>query len=175
MSEADGDDGAAFLATYVAPLVGMLLVAGGISTGVLAGYATVQDELELCGTPSVAVYSPADTRQLVSDRNAGVILDRIPFEDLSTAEQRAVGEGLASVDREGRIRGEAPHLDAFRAGVLVRYRGSDVYVTLLSEDACLSVNPLLFPLGVVAILLGVGGILTPPAYRKMRAFEELMR
>lgn len=165
----------AFGPTYVAPLLGLLLVAGGIATGVLAGYATVQDELGLCGSPSVTVYSPADTRSLVSDPSVAVELDRVAFEELSAAERAAVREGTSSVDREGTIRGEAPHLEAFREGVLVRDGDADRYVTLLSEDTCLSVNPLLFPLGVVAILLGVGGVLTPPAYRKMRAFEERTR
>ncbi|WP_281275379.1 hypothetical protein [Halorussus ruber] len=32
-------------------------------------------------------------------------------------------------------------------------------------------DPLLLPLGLVAILLGVAGILTPPAYRRLLASE----
>jgi len=34
---------------------------------------------------------------------------------------------------------------------------------------------LLFPIGAIAIVVGILGVLTPPIYRKMAGFEERMR
>ena len=161
----------AALLTYGAPFVGALLITVGIVGGVLGGYAVVQQELDLCGDPTIAVSSAADTENLLSGPNAPV-LDRLAFEELSPAERRAFERALDAEDGRADVRGAFPHEPAFRDGVVVEYRGEVRYATVVSSIECLSVDPLVLPLGVVAILLGVGGVLTPPAYRALLAREE---
>ncbi|WP_255150871.1 hypothetical protein [Halorarius halobius] len=159
-----------FLVVYGAPLVGVLLVAVGIAGGVMGGYSVVQSELGLCGDPSIHVASEATTAQYAGPD--GPSLRRLSVEELSDGERAAFRRALDAPMREAEIRGETPHLDAFRAGVLVSYDGGQRYVTLSSLNRCVDASPLLLPLGVVAILVGAGGVLVPPLYRRLEAFES---
>lgn len=162
------DDSA--LLIYGAPLAGVLLLSMGLAAGVMGGYSVVQEELDLCGDPSIHVASEsASARYTGGDAPS---IPRIPVEDLTDAERDAFEEGLGSPGRLGYVRGEATHLDAFRGGVLVTHRDGPRYVTLSSMNRCVDANPLLFPLGVVFILVGIGGVLTPPLYRRLEAFES---
>ncbi|MFC7176944.1 hypothetical protein [Halosegnis marinus] len=166
MSEADEP----WVVTYAAPLVGVLLVVVGISAGVLGGYSVVQSELGLCGSPSIHVASEETTAGYVGPD--GPSLERLPVENLTDAEAAAFRTALDAPTREASIDGDVEHLAAFRAGVLVTYDGGERYVTLASLNECVGVPPLLFPLGVAAILFGAGGVLTPPLYRRLDAFEN---
>lgn len=162
------DDSA--LLIYGAPLAGVLLLSIGLAAGVMGGYSVVQGELDLCGDPSIHVASEA-----ASDPYTGAdapTIPRIPVENLTAAERAAFEEGLDSPGRLGYVRGEAAHLDAFRGGVLVTGQDGPRYVTLSSMNRCVDANPLLFPLGAVSILVGIAGILTPPLYRRLEAFES---
>jgi hypothetical protein len=127
------------LLTYGAPFFGTLLVAVGIAGGTLGGYAVVQSQLNLCGSPTIVVYSPGATEQLTAATRTDPLRE-FGIEELSPAERRAFEDA-----------------------------------TISSANPCLSVDPLLFPLGVVSILLGVLGILTPPLYRKLLEREERAR
>ena len=157
--------------TYGPPLLGTLLIALGLAGGVVSGYAFVQSELGLCGNPTVVVYSPEATDQLTSERPSGPDLRQFAFDDLAPAERRAVSAAVSDPAGEATVQGRFVHRTAFEQGALVDYRGATRYVTIASTTACLSVNPLLFPLGVVSILLGVVGILVPPVYRRLIALE----
>lgn len=159
------------LLVYVIPFAGALLVAGGIAAGVVGAYAPVQDELGLCGSPTIHVSSPGETAELVGAGNETAV-GRLAFEDLTAAEQRAFEAALSDPFGEGDVRGSFANRDAFERGVVVRYRGTDRYAALTSADECTSVDPLLFPLGVAAILLGVVWILAPPMYRRFAALER---
>ena len=64
-----------------------------------------------------------------------------------------------------------PHRSAFLNGSLVSYEGERYYVAVVAENPCFVAAPLQFPLGVFAIALGIVGILTPPAYRRLVALE----
>ena len=161
----------AALLTYGAPFVGALLITVGIAGSVLGGYAVVQQEFQLCGDPTISVSSVEDTRNLIDGPNAPV-LDRFAFEELSPAERRAFEHALEAEDGQADVRGAFPHEPAFRDGAVVEYRGEVRYVTVVSYIECLAVDPLVLPLGVVAILLGLGGVLTPPAYRALLSREE---
>ena len=157
--------------TYGPPFLGTLLVALGLAGAVVGGYAFIQAELGLCGDPTVVVYSPEATDQLTAERPAGPNLERFAFPDLAPAEQRAVESAVRDPADVGEVEGRFVHRAAFERGVLVDYRGATRYATVTSTNACLAVNPLLFPLGVVSILLGVVGILVPPIYRRLLALE----
>lgn len=162
------DDSA--LLIYGAPLLGVLLLSMGLAAGVMGGYSVVQEELGLCGNPSIHVASEsASERYTGADAPA---VPRIPLENLTAAERAAFEKALHSPGNLGYVRGEATHLGAFRGGVLVTYEDGARYVTLVSMNRCVDANPLLFPLGVVFILVGIGGILTPPLYRRLEAFES---
>lgn len=157
------------LVVYVAPFVGTLLLTVGIAAGVTGGYTVVQDRLGLCGDPTIQVADEATTEQYL-DRGAPSIR-RLPVEELAPAEREAFYAALDAPSGEAEIDGEAPHLEAFTGGVIVTYEGGPRYVTLSSFNFCLRVPPLLLPLGIVAILVGTAGILTPPLYRWLEAIE----
>ncbi|WP_206425022.1 hypothetical protein [Halosimplex salinum] len=156
--------------TYVIPFAGSLLIAVGIGAGVVGGYAPLQQELGLCGAPTVTVHTAAETVELTDDET--LELPELAFEELTPAEQAAVEEARSDPQREGAVRGEFAHREAFESGVLIRQDGETRYATLTSNNRCASVDPLLFPLGVAAILLGVVWILAPPMYRRLAAVEQ---
>jgi hypothetical protein len=165
---------ASTLLTYGAPFLGTLLVAVGIAGGILGGYAAVQAELGLCGESTIVVYPPGQSEQYANPQ-AGPTLRRFDVSELAPAERRAFKEAVRSTRGEAEVRGRFVHRRAFRRGILVSDGGTVRYATVASTNSCLSVDPLLFPLGVVSILLGVLGILTPPLYRMVLEREERTR
>lgn len=161
------------LLTYGAPLIGAVLLSVGIAGGVMGGYSTIQERAGLCDEPIILVSTVDDTeRQLQAAEGGGPDIGRIAFANLSTGEQRAFEEAIAAQSREAEIGEKLSHRGAFERGVVVSYEGSEYYTTLASENECLDANPLLLPLGVVSILLGIAGVLTPPLYRRYVAFEQ---
>jgi hypothetical protein len=161
------------LLTYGAPFLGAVLLSLGIAGGVVGGYSVVQTELGLCGTPIIGVETTDETERLLEGYGeGGPTLDRIPFTALSEAEQAAFEDALDSARREGEVDGDFPNRGRITDGVIVRYEGEEYYTTLASENECLSADPVLFPLGIVGILLGIGGVLTPPLYRWYLRFER---
>ena len=161
------------LLTYGVPFVGTVLLAAGIGAAVLGGYGAVQAEAGLCGAPFIGVESPAETDQRLSGYgDGGPTLRRVAFENLSDAERDAFEEAIDAPGREGSVDGEFPDREAFADGVLVDYEGETYYATLRSDNACTSVDPLLFPLGLAAMAFGTLGVLTPPLYRRYAAFER---
>lgn len=161
------------LLTYGAPFLGAVLLSLGIAGGVVGGYSVVQTELGLCGNPIIGVETTEETERLLEGYGeGGPTLDRVPFTALSEAEQAAFEAALDSSRREGEVDGAFPNRDRITDGVLVRYEGEEYYTTLASENECLSADPVLFPLGILGILLGIGGVLTPPLYRWYVRFER---
>lgn len=158
-----------WVVTYAAPFLGVLLVTVGIAGGVMGAYSVVQSDLDLCGNPAIEVASEETTARYTGP--GGPSLERLDIFELTSAERGAFREALDSPTREAEIRGEVEHLPQFRAGVIVEYERGERYVTLASSNPCVGTPALLFPLGVVAILLGIGGVLTPPLYRRLAAFE----
>lgn len=161
--------------TYGAPFVGAVLLSVGLASAVVGGYALFQSELGLCGNPVLHVESAEDTERLLRGHGAGPgpqTLPSIPFEELSPAERDAVREAVGVISQEGTVRGEFPHREMFVQGALVIYDGEPHYATLVVEDQCVEPVPLLLPLGVVSIALGVAGVLTPPLYRRYLEFER---
>ncbi|MFC6941838.1 hypothetical protein ACFQE8_17965 [Salinirubellus sp. GCM10025818] len=161
---------ASILFTYVAPLLGVLLVAVGIGAAVPGGYAIVQEDISTCGQPTIAVEGPEETDRRFADRTPSI--DRLPFEELSTAEREAFVEALSDPVGEAHVRGPFPNHRAFTNGTLITYEGERYFSTVVSENPCYEVAPLQFPLGVFAIGLGTVGILTPPLYRRLVRLEE---
>lgn len=156
--------------TYAIPFAGSLLIAMGIGAGVVGAYSPLQQNLGLCDDPTISVSTPAETAELTNSSD-GPTLDRIDFESLSPAEQRAVEEAIDDPFNEGSVSGTFENRAAFERGVLIRYEGTLRYATLTSNNRCTTVDPLLFPLGVAAILLGVVWILAPPMYRRFAIVE----
>ncbi|MFB6164775.1 MAG: hypothetical protein ABEJ31_06405 [Haloarculaceae archaeon] len=165
------------LLTYGVPFVGAVLLAIGLASGVVGGYTLFQSSAGLCGTPKIQVDSPSDTQRLLAGHGAGPgpTLSSIAYENLSDGEQRAFREALDAVNREGGIDGTFPHRAAFQRGVLVTYRGEQYYTTVVTSDNCVKPAPLLLPLGITSIVLGIAGVLTPPLYRRYVAFERRQR
>lgn len=159
------------LFTYVVPFVGVLLVAVGIAAAVPGAYDIIQEDITSCGTPTIAVETAEETERHFGDPPR-VALTRLDFGELSLAEQAAVREALDDPVGEAHVRGEFPHHAAFANGAFVTYEGDRHYVTVVAENPCFQAAPLQFPLGVFAVGLGIVGILTPPAYRKLVALER---
>jgi hypothetical protein len=159
------------LFTYIAPFVGVLLVAVGIGGAVPGGYAIIQDDITTCNQPTIAVEGPEETQQRFNETTPREV-PRLQYEELSEAEQEAFIEALADPVGEARIAGEFPNGDAFRDGAFVTYEGERHYATVVAENPCFIAPELQFPLGVFAIIFGVVGILSPPIYRKLIELEE---
>lgn len=155
---------------YGAPLVGVLLLSVGIAAGVMGGYSVVQEELGLCGEPTIRVASAEASAPYAEPGPPNV--RRLSVEELTPGEREAFRTALESPAREAEVAGELRHLDAFRTGVLVSYEGGERYVTLLSTNDCVDASPLLFPIGVVFMLVGLVGVLTPPILRRVESFES---
>jgi hypothetical protein len=162
-------DDSSVLFTYVAPFLGVLLVAVGIGAAVPGGYALIQAEIATCGDPTIAVEGPAATERRFGDRAP---VPQVAFEALTTAEREAFAEALADPVGEAHVRGPFPNRGTFANGTLVSYEGERYYATVVSENPCFDAAPLQFPLGVFAVAFGVVGILTPPLYRRLVALEE---
>lgn len=158
------------LFTYVAPFVGVLLVAVGIGGAVPGGYAIIQEDITTCDQPTIAVEGAAESPLQINETAPN--LRTFAFEELSPAEQEAFVEALDDPVGEARVDGEFPNGDAFRSGSIVVYEGERHYVTVVAENPCFIAPELQFPLGVFAIIFGVVGILSPPIYRKLVELEE---
>jgi len=169
--DTDGSEATSLLFTYVAPFVGVLLVAVGIGAAVPGGYALIQEEIATCGEPTIAVEGPTETERRF-DGGADPSVPRLAFEELSTAEQEAFREALSDAVGEAHVSGAFPNRPVFQNGTLVTYEGDRHYATVVSENPCFDAAPLQFPLGVFAIGFGFVGILTPPLYRRLVALEE---
>lgn len=158
------------LFTYGAPFVGVLLVAVGIGAAVPGAYDLIQEDISTCGEPTIAVESAEQTREHFGDPPR-VNLPERRFENLSRAEREAFEEALDDPQSETHVPADAPNLPAFRNGSFVVRDGAPHYVTVVADNPCFAAPPLGFPLGVFAIALGIVGILTPPAYRKLVELE----
>ncbi len=173
MSGTDADtasDEESRIVVYAVPFVGVLLIAVGIPSAILGGYVVVQDTIGLCNDPDVTV-TPLEDEEADTPRET---VERLPYDRLSPAEQAAVREAIDGPTDDATVQGDLENRATLREGVIVDVDGRSYYVTIASLNSCLEAEPLLFPIGVVAILLGVVGVLTPPIYRRMAGFEERM-
>ncbi|OLZ41036.1 hypothetical protein A6E15_08540 [Natrinema saccharevitans] len=152
--------------TYAAPFFGVVLIAVGLPLAIVGGYVVVQDGIGLCGAPTISA-TPTDEYE-----GALATIETLPAEDVSAAERAALEEAIDSPLREATVDGEVTNRAALLEGAIVEYEGQDYYVQITSQNSCLEVAPLLFPIGAIAILVGIAGVLTPPIYRKMAGFEE---
>jgi len=158
------------LFTYVAPFVGVLVVAVGIGAAVPGGYAIIQDDITTCDQPTIAVEGPEETSERFGETAPD--LARLSYDELEPGEQEAFEEALEDPVGEARVAGTFPNGDTFRNGTIVVYEGERHYTTVVAENPCFIAPELQFPLGVFAIIFGVAGILSPPAYRKLVDLEE---
>ena len=159
------------LFTYVAPFVGVLVVAVGIGAAVPGGYALIQKDITTCDQPTMAVEGAEETAERFNDSGPRG-LTRLHYENLSGAEQTAFEEALADPRGEARVAGAFPNGNAIRNGSIIVYEGERHYATVVAENPCFVAPALQFPLGVFAIIFGVIGILSPPIYRKLVELEE---
>ena len=153
--------------TYAAPFLGVLLIAAGIPLSVVGGYVVMQDSLGLCGDPSLEV------RHVEEGDPPPETVSALSSDDLTGAEQEAIREAIDSPLEESTIdRDRLEHREELLEGAVVEIDGESYYVRIASLNSCLEAEPLLFPIGGIAILVGVAGVLTPPLYRKLAGFEE---
>ncbi|MDS0221522.1 hypothetical protein NDI54_09195 [Haloarcula sp. S1AR25-5A] len=161
-----------FVFQYVAPFVGVLLIAVGIAGAVPGGYALIEPDLENCGNPTIGVESPEETAERFGGDEPRPRLPRLTFENLSSAEQDAFRTAIDDPVGEVQVVGDLSNADAFRRGAIVTYEGGEYYVTIVAENTCFAAAPLQFPLGVFAIALGFLCVLAPPLYRRLIRLEQ---
>ncbi|MFC7137600.1 hypothetical protein [Halobaculum litoreum] len=101
------DESTSTLFTYVAPFVGVLLIAVGIAGAVPGGYALIQDELRDCGEPTIVVESPERTADIVGGEDAPDFR-RLAFAELSDAEAAAFEDALTAPRGEAHVEGRSP-------------------------------------------------------------------
>lgn len=145
-----------FVFTYAVPFLGAVLLALGIGGSVLGAWTVVQPALGGCGSPAMGVDSPETTERMLADGEGEPQLERLDYEDLSPAERRAFDEAVASVQGDAPVEGEFENREALERGVIVTHNGTDRYATLVASNRCLSVDPLVFPLAITGLLLGLG-------------------
>jgi len=151
-----------YLFTYIVPVVGAFVLAAGIGGTVLGAYAPLQTEAGLCGESELTVFPPGDSDPVTGE---GDLFPTFAFGDLSEAERHAVREAIASPNNVAELERDTEHADAFASGAVVRYRGSEYYVATTLHD-CTNVDPLVFPLSLLGLLVGTVGMLTPIAWRR---------
>ena len=155
------------LLTYAAPFLGVLLIAAGIPLSIVGGYVVVQDSFGLCGDPSLEV------RHLEEGDPPSETVSALSYDDLTAGEQEAIREAIDSPLEESTIdRDRLEHRGELLEGAVVEVDGESYYVRIASQNSCLEAEPLLFPIGGIAILVGTMGVLTPPIYRKLAGFEQ---
>lgn len=166
------DSVGATLFTYGAPFLGVLLVAVGVGAAVPGAYGLIQEDIADCGDPIISV-EPADEQFQGEPPST---LRRFTVDELAPGEQRAFQRALDAPRHEAHVRGRFPHRASFVNGTLVETAdGRTYYATMVAEHPCFRTAPLQFPLGVFAVALGLVGILTPPAYRRLAALEGRFR
>lgn len=152
----DVEDEESRVITYVVPFVAAVLVAVGIVGVVLGGWSLVQPAVGGCGNPVITVSTQEATEERLADPEWAATVERLRFEDLTPAEQRAFTEAVESPQREGTVVGEFDNREAFRQGVVVSHRGTDRYATVVTMNECLTVDPLVLPLGALSLFVGLG-------------------
>ena len=151
-----------YLLTYIVPVIGAFVLAAGIGGTVLGAYAPLQQDSGLCGESELTVFPPGDSGP-VTGGNAPFAT--FAFGQLSTEEQHAFREAVESPNNVAEMAGETEHAEAFESGAIVRYQGSEYYVATMPHE-CTNVDPLVFPLSLVGLLVGTAGMLTPIAWRR---------
>lgn len=169
--ETDDEEWTSIVFTYGVPFVGVLIVAVGIAAAVPGAYGIIQEDIADCGDPTIVVEGPEATAERF-DGNPPAAVERLQFSELSESEQAAFEEALADPIGEAHVRESFPRYDTFLNGTVVTYETEEYYATVVADNPCFETAALQFPLGVFAIALGVVGILTPPAYRKLVALER---
>lgn len=149
---------------YGLPIVGVLLLSITIGGAVLGGYAAIQEDTGHCGNPLIHVTPPEQIGQLSGTSAEGpgyVVLD---FQDLTPNEQRTFRTALNKTDNIGKADVTLDHRSEFENGAIVRYQEDRYYVTLHGENTCIGVAPFIFPLSILGMLVGIGLVVTPPAW-----------
>lgn len=150
---------------FVLPFVGLLLFSAGAGATVLGAYGAAQEELGLCGKPVVDI-TPPEEQSVTAGTRFGPGFPRLAYGDLTPAEQDAFREALRTPRHTGTIDGRFAHVSAFRDGVVITYEGEEYYGTVATYDRCVSVGPLVLPLGVVGVGAGVALFVLPNLGRR---------
>lgn len=169
--DADDEEWTSVVFTYGVPFVGVLIVAVGIAAAVPGAYGIIQEDIADCGDPTIVVEGPEATAERFGDSPPSTV-ERIRFSELSDTEQAAFEDALVDPIGEAHVRAPFPRYETFQNGTVVTYEEEAYYATVVADNPCFETAPLQFPLGVFAIALGVVGILTPPAYRRLVALER---
>jgi hypothetical protein len=145
---------------FTVRFLGAVLLAIGIGAAVVGGYALFQEDLGLCGNPILEVSSP-------SASTGGPTL---AASDLSEPERAAFTEAVNGPTSDGEIDGPI-RTDALRKGAIIGYQGDRYSAIIGSLNSCVSIDPLVFPLGVALVALGAAAYVSPTL---RRWFESVM-
>ena len=156
---------------YLAPIFGLLLIAGGLGGVVIGGYGAVQKNLNLCGTPIVDVTPQSEAPPLSHGSQVGPSMPVIKYSELTTGEQKAFQEGLDNPRHLGHVHGDFKHRKAFKHDAIVKYQNEKYLVTVTDMNRCLVADPLVLPLGLGALLFG-GVFYMLPSLRSPRYSPE---
>jgi hypothetical protein len=140
--------------------LGAMLFAIGIGAAVVGGYALIQEDFGLCGDPILEVSSGTAAGGPTLAAN-----------DLSPAERTAFVESVEGLTSESEIDGPI-RTDALRQGATVTYRGERYYAVIGSLNQCVTVDPLVFPLGVALVGLGAAAYVSPTLRRWYKSITE---
>lgn len=145
---------------FTVRFLGAVLLAIGIGAAVVGGYALFQEDLGLCGNPLLEVSSPS----------APASGPTFAASDLSGPERAALDEAVNGPTSDGEIDGTI-RTDALREGAVVSYQGDRYYAAIGSLNECVSIDPLVFPLGMALVALGAAAYVSPTL---RRWFESVM-
>lgn len=148
----DADESRLF--TYGLPFLAALFLSLGILGTVYGGWAIVQPALGSCGEVEIGVWPPASAAERADAGETD--LERLSLDQLSPAERAAVEAAVVDPQRRAVVEGGLTNREAFDRGLLVEREGETWYATTVAQNRCLAVDPLALPLGLFALLVGVG-------------------
>ena len=154
-------------AAYVLPFLGALVFSASVGGAVLGGYAAVQEDLGLCGTPAISVTPPEDIDHNAPEGTVDPSWARLDYEELNDAEKEAFESAVGTVSGTGEVDGELEHEAAFSGGALVAYEGEEYYVAVETMNECVAVSGYVLPAGVVGVLVGLGLFYSPRLARML--------
>jgi hypothetical protein len=153
--------------TYGLPILGVVILSVSLGGVVLGAYASIQEDTGHCGNPLIHVTPPDKIGPLSGQGGEGLTYPVIDFQELSLAEQRGFEEALARVDHVGTVDATLVHHSEIENGAIVLYQGERYYVTLHGENACVGMDPLVLPLGVLGSIIGVGLVVAPSLWKRL--------
>lgn len=152
---------------YAISFVGIVVLSASIGPAIIGGYATMQENFGLCGTPVLTAESPEATADRTMGEEALPNPTTLAYEELSPATQQAFRTALDVPNHEQKVQGTVDHLSTLEGGAIVTYHGTEHYVVVETKP-CVPYGIYPLPLSIVGLIVGVGIVAIPRVSKRFR-------